>query len=190
MATVDDLIRVSKLAIQFVDAIVGPHGGAWNKPHEIKRSVTIKTGYDEFDAHVTQSRTNQVRNDLETRIRSIRQEFLQAHPGGYEPWNAGKLNTLARLAIKHRAGQCTEQVAIAFHHLRVAGVKTIDLMSLHWPADHAFLIINRGRADAVVCDPWSPWKGRRAYAATPENQSQNLRMHGNTDAASTFKWQG
>ena len=188
MATVDDLIRVSQWAIQFVDAIVGPHGGAWNKPPEIKKSVTIKTGFDEFDAHVTKTRADQVRNDLGTRIGNIRAEFLQAHPGGYDPWNPGKLNTLARLAIKHRAGHCMEQVAIAFHHLRVAGVNTIDLMSLHWPADHAFLILNRGRAEAVVCDPWSPWKGRRAYAATRQLLTQNLRMHTNTEADSTFTW--
>jgi hypothetical protein len=190
MSTVDDMIRVSELAIKFVDAIVGPNGGAPNKWKEIKETSKINTGYKEFDAHVSKTKAQQVWDDLQDRMTKIREEFAQAYPGGPDPWNAGKLNTLARLAIKYRAGQCHEQVAIAFHHLRVSGVKTIDLMALWSPSSHAFLIINRGRAEAVVCDPWSPWKRHRAYAATPEKLAQNLSMHPNTYAESTFTWRG
>jgi hypothetical protein len=190
MSALQEMIQLSKLAVRFVDAVMGPHGGAQNKPGEIRDSVRITTGYDKFDEHVTKTRTDQVRTDLRARLTQLRNEFYQAYPSGPDPWNAGKLNKLAQLAIKYRAGQCNEQVAIAFHHLRGQGVKTIDVAVLQpWPqADHTFLIINLNTPSAVACDPWSPWKGRRSYAATPQNLTQNLQMHHPTGMTSVFTW--
>jgi hypothetical protein len=192
MSKLQELIQLSDLAIKYVDAIMGPHGGAPNKPGEIRDSVKVNTGFEKFDDHITQTKAKQVQTDLEARMKLIRDEFAKAHPAGPDPWTAGKLNQMALLAIKHRAGQCNEQVAIAFHHLRGWGVKMIDLMVLQPrpPVDHTFLIINFGKPDAVVCDPWSPWKNRRAYAATEQNLKQNMQMHRASGAASAFTWYG
>jgi hypothetical protein len=190
-ASLKELIGLSKWAIGFADAVVGTHGGAINKVAEIRKTTKIETGHDAFDKHVSESAAEMVYADIRSRIDRLRKEFAAAYPHGPEPWNAAKLNKLALLAIKHRAGHCNEQVAIVFHHLRGKGVKTLDFMFLTpypYPADHSFLIINRGMPNAVVCDPWSPWKNYRAYAATPKNLGDYLKMHTYADMESAFTW--
>ncbi len=114
--------------------------------------------------------------------------FDEKYPDGAEPWTQQKLVDLARFSTEGHTGQCTEQVAVAFEYLlRMPVTKPLDFMiELPRDLDHVFLVVGRQKGkkemprtaqwpidksppwgpDAVVCDPWSPQKDKRAYPAT------------------------
>jgi hypothetical protein len=122
--------------------------------------------------------------DLDRRsacLGSVRQSLSGANDRGTF------LDDLATQARRHGCGNCTEHTALAFQFLakqfqnkrlyatppRLEMLK-VDPGKFRW--DHDFLVIGRAArselnkiatwgSEAVVCDPWWPVEGDRAYAA-------------------------
>lgn len=77
---------------------------------------------------------------------------------------------IANTALVGGAGNCGEQVQMAFEYLKKLGVSPLDVFSYgpNTGRDHAWLVIGRPAAaetrwidndweDAVLCDPWNDW---------------------------------
>lgn len=105
--------------------------------------------------------------DAIRRVDLMRQEMELAFKGELEPHhNFDKVyKIIAEIAKKHQAGNCGEQVAVAYLYLKnEKNLRRIEKLCLV-NGDHGFLVIGRdplsditqpktwGKA-AVVCDPW------------------------------------
>jgi hypothetical protein len=183
MGKLDDNMQAAQYAVAVVDLEL--FWGAANKPEEtlaqIKRiqqprGTSPQVVQDVFEMELMQQ---------EGFMGFIRSTFAKKYPQGAEPWTEQKLVDLATIARQVHAGQCTEQAAVAFTYLlRNRSVKPLDFM-LQQPRelDHVFFVVGRQRGkvnatewpidksppwgpDAVVCDPWSPQKDKRAYPAS------------------------
>lgn len=187
-------LQSAESAARAVDSNMMTYGGAANKPAETQNNI-FNADPRTKDPRYTQNpqalwilraeaekKWKTVLPEQERRLGLIRSEFTKKYPGQVEPWTAQKLLDLAALARKHQAGQCTEQVSIAFEYLVNKGVQPFDFMiQLPRYLDHVFVVIGRTAStksewdidkpppwgsDAVVCDPWSSDKANRSYAAT------------------------
>jgi hypothetical protein len=198
MGKLEDNLRAAGGAISVVDHLM-ILGGAVNKPeayNDIAEGVASACRLDRlpssfgFMGQAIQTFTSSALFFglaypwLMGQVGALREEFLGKYGEEVEPWTEQKLLDLAALARKYHAGHCTEQVAVAFEHLRNHGVKPLDLMiQMPRSLDHVFLVVGRSEgasrssswtidqappwgADAVVCDPWSPDKANRAYPAS------------------------
>jgi hypothetical protein len=223
MGKLKDNLAAAKAVLPMVDRVMGASGGAPNKEDEI--SASIQEPFDPIDFVQTlgigaaikhQNQVVGLQAKLEQKMGLIRDEFFKAYPRAKPPakftWTKQMLLDLAKFAKKHQAGQCTEQVALAFQELRNQGVAPLDLMVLSPQdmADHTFLVIGRQIAprepavepnwdvddkgappwgpDAVVCDPWSPDKKNRAYPAA--ELRARMTMHRWWGVKSVFRWTG
>lgn len=87
---------------------------------------------------------------------------------GQGAFHGGKM--IASTALVGGAGNCGEQVQLAFEYLKKLGVSPLDVFSYdpNSGRDHAWLVIGRpaaaetrwidnGWQDAVLCDPWNDW---------------------------------
>jgi len=187
-------LQSAQSAARAVDSNMMTFGGAANKPDETKQNIwnadpRSKNPVNYFNPGTmlimgaqAQMKFKDVLAEQNRRLGLIRDEFMRKNPGDVEPWTKQKLLDLAVLARKYQAGQCTEQVAIAFEYLINKGVKQFDFMiQLPLRLDHVFLVIGRAKSDktewdidkpppwgdaAVVCDPWSSDKANRSYPAS------------------------
>jgi hypothetical protein len=197
-SNLNENLAASQNAVRAVDSNMSLYGGAANKPAETQNAI-FNADPRTKDPKIMQNpqaiwilraeaekKSKIVLAEQNQRLGNIRQEFEAVYPGNPEPWTKQKLLALAALARKYQAGQCTEQVAIAFEYLINKGIKPSDFMiQLPRRLDHVFVVIGRSKSaktewdidkpppwgsEAVVCDPWSPDKANRSYpgAKIPE----------------------
>ncbi|MBV8970865.1 MAG: hypothetical protein JO290_01090 [Sphingomonadaceae bacterium] len=102
-------------------------------------------------------------------------ELNKARGEAFELIGQGALHTgkmIASTAFTAGAGNCGEQVYVAFEYLKKLGVSPLDIFAYgpHTGRDHAWLVIGRPAAaatryiddgwdDAVLCDPWYDFVG-------------------------------
>jgi hypothetical protein len=182
MGKLQDNLQAARDAVAIVDLTL--FWGATNKPKEtlaqIKGIQPLQT-----PPQVIQGVFEMEQMQQDNLLGLIRMQFNKKYPQGPEPWTEQKLVDLATIAQQLHAGQCTEQVAVAFTYLlRNRSVKPLDFMlQIPRELDHVFLLVGRQMGtsrtaewpidtsppwgpDAVVCDPWSPRKDKRAYPAS------------------------
>ncbi|HCC48500.1 MAG TPA: hypothetical protein DEQ38_10370 [Elusimicrobia bacterium] len=146
-------------------------------PSEIKM-VMAGIAPDSPQAHLLPGLKTQYADSLRDLL-ALRAEFDKEFSWGHNPgfdYLAGKLR---ELALKHKAGNCTEQAFLAQAHLRSRGIKahlvvfeTFDwwTMKLDPDKNHVFAVFNlpeganpavpgQWGADAVVADPWGRLAG-------------------------------
>jgi hypothetical protein len=182
MGTLQDNLKAAQDAVGVVDLVL--FWGATNKPEETLAKIK-KYCRGDCSPPVIQGVFEMEQMQQDNLLGLIRMQFDRKYPQGPEPWTEQKLVDLAMFAQQLHAGQCTEQVAVAFTYLlRNLSVKPLDFMRLlPERLDHVLLVVGRQESkprrtewpidksppwgpDAVVCDPWSPRKDKRAYPAS------------------------